>query len=169
MGWGDDPHGSPGRVETAIDEVTGTIPCDFLVLKDRGFDPEQILVPTAGGPDSDLSAAVATLLQEEYGSEVTLLHVADEDQTAAREFLDEWARDHGFEDVTFRIETGDVEQAIEDAAEEATLVVVGATEQGLLSRLVSDSLVLDVVYDVDSSVLLAEKHRTRSLWERLFG
>jgi nucleotide-binding universal stress UspA family protein len=49
------------------------------------------------------------------------------------------------------------------------MVIIGATEQGLLSRLVRGSLVLDVVDDVDCSVLLAEKYRKRSLWERLLG
>ena len=77
MNWEDDTHGSPGRVESALDELTDGLPCDFLVMKDRGFEPERILVPTAGGPDSDLGAEVAKLLWSEYGSRVTLLHVAD--------------------------------------------------------------------------------------------
>ncbi len=170
MGWGPDTHGSPGRVESAFDEVTSTVPCDFLVMRDRGFDPSRMLVPTAGGPDSDLSASVAGLLQREYDSEVTLLHVAEEGEEAeATAFLEEWAADHDLEDAAFRVETGDVETAIETAAEEATLLVVGATERGLLQRLVGGTLVLDVVDDVDCSVVLAEKQRHRSLRERLFG
>ncbi len=167
MGWG---AGSGSRAESSIDEITGDIPCDFLVLKDRGFDPERVLVPTAGGPDSDLSAAIARHLRAEFGSAVTLLYVADEGERESGEaFLAGWAEEHGLGDVELRVETGDVEAAIERAAADATTVIFGATERGLLRRLVSGSLVMDVVDDVDCSVLLAERARKRSIRERLFG
>jgi amino acid transporter/nucleotide-binding universal stress UspA family protein len=170
MGWGADAHGSPGRAESAYDEVVGDPPCDFLVFRDRGFDPERILLPTAGGPDSDLSAETVATLRDEFDAEITLLHVADDGEEAeGSEFLERWAAEHGLEDAEFRVETGDIENAIERASTDATLVVIGATERGLLSRLVSRSLVLDVVDRIDSSVLLAERTRARSLWERLFG
>ncbi|ELZ82144.1 amino acid permease [Haloferax larsenii] len=168
MEWGDELHGSPGRVESAIDDLAMDLPCDFLVLKDRGFDPEHILVPTAGGPDSDLSAAVASDLRAEYGSQLTLLHVADS-LADGEAFLESWAHDHDLGDAEFRVETGDVETAIEAAAEECSMVIVGATEEGLLSRLVRGAVVVDIVDDVDCSVLLAERARTRGLVERLFG
>ncbi|MFD1514854.1 amino acid permease [Halomarina rubra] len=167
MGWGPD-HGSPGRAEGAFDDLTQDVPCDFLVLKDRGFDPDRILVPTAGGPDSDLSARIALLLREQYGSEVTLLNVNDSERVG-REFLESWAAERGLSDATLRVETGDVEASIERAADDATMLVVGATERGLLRRLVSGSLVMEVVDDVECSVLLAEQRRERTLRERLFG
>ena len=168
MGWGEDSHGSPGRVESAVDDIGHDLPCDFLVLRDRGFDPSHILLPTAGGPDSDLGAAVAAMLRAEYGSDVTVLHVA-EDRAEGEAFLANWTESHGLAGAERRVETGDVEDAIERAAADATFVIVGATERGLLSRLVSGSVVMDVVDGVDCSVLLAEKARSRSLRERLFG
>ena len=170
MGWGPDSHGSPGRAESAIDEMVGDPPCDFLVLRDRGFETDRILVPTAGGPDSDLSAEIATILRREFDSEVDLLYVADEGNSAeGADFLASWADDHDLGDADLHVETGDVEAAIESAAEDATLVVIGASEQGLLQRLVGGSLVMDVVEDVDCSVILAEKPTERSLAQRLFG
>ncbi|WP_267640258.1 amino acid permease [Haloarchaeobius amylolyticus] len=170
MGWG--PH-SHGRAESRVDELTQDVPCDFLVLKDRGFDPERILVPTAGGPDSDLSAEVAQSLQAQYGSEIELLYVRrpdEETQEEAESFLQDWATDHDLSDATFIVDDGgDVEAAIERHARDASMLVVGATERGLLSRLLRGSLVMDVIDDVDCSVLLAEKQRKTSIRERLFG
>lgn len=165
MGWGEHGH---ARAESRFDELSGSIPCDFLVLRDRGFDPEQILVPTAGGSDSDLSAEVAQILAEEYGSELTLFHVVDDVETGDA-FLREWAAEHDIEDASFRVESGDIEAAIETASREATMVIIGATERGLLARLVSGSPTPEVVEGVECSVLMAERPSKRSLWQRLFS
>lgn len=170
MGWGEDSHGSPGRAESALDELTNGLPCDVVVLRNRGFDPSRVLVPTAGGPDSALSAAIAQMLQAEYGSELSLLHVTDESREAGEEFLADWASDHDITDANFVVvEADDVEAAIERAAADCSLLVIGATEEGLLARLFRGSLALDIVDDVDCSVLLAEKERKRSVRERLLG
>ncbi|WP_226043183.1 formate/nitrite transporter family protein [Natrinema sp. DC36] len=172
MGWGrgDQLWGSP-RAEGVVEELTSRLPCDFLILEGNELDTSRILLPTAGGPDSELSAEVARTLRSAGGSEVTLLHVTDEGQREAGEtFLAEWADDHDLSGAEIVVDnSGDVERAIAREAEDHTLVLLGATERGFLTRLVSESVHPTVVSDVDCSVLLAERPGNRDLFERLFG
>jgi len=172
MGWGNGRLWSAARAERPLDELTNRLPSDFLVVKDRGLDCSRVLLPTAGGPDSDLNAEIARTLRATGDTAVSLLHVVDGpgQRGAGEAFLDEWATEHDLADArTVVDDSGDVEAAIEREAADHTLVLVGATERGMISRLVTDSLHLDVVNDVGASVGLAERPNERPLRGRLFG
>jgi len=171
MGWNPNSPLAAGRVESPLDELTSDLPCDFLVMKDRGFDLSDVLVPTAGGYSSELSAEVARVLADR-GSNVSLLYVADNptEREDGETFLAEWAADHDLDDTNQIVDdSGDVEDAIARHAEDHSMVIIGATQEGLLSRLVHSSLAFEVLNDVESSVLLAERPQSRSLADRLFG
>ncbi|TKX74846.1 cationic amino acid transporter [Halorubrum sp. GN11_10-6_MGM] len=159
-----------GRVEGSLDELARDLPCDFLALDGERLDPDEVLVPTAGGPSSDLSAEVALALRETAGANVSLLHVVEPGgEAAGREFLADWAAGHGLGDADLRVEVGDVEPTIGRLAPAYDLVVVGATERGLLSRIVRGSLTFGTIERLDTPVLLAERPSSRSPFERLFG
>lgn len=171
LGWSES-HLARGRAESALDELAHDLPCDFLVLKDRGLDFSRLLVPTAGGPDSELSGEVAASLRDALDVEVTLLHVVDgaAEREAGEQFLRRWADEQGFPTAERVVDaSGDVEDAIVAAADESTLVVAGATDRGLLSRLIRGTPAYDIVDRLVCSVLLAERPSERSLFERLFG
>jgi nucleotide-binding universal stress UspA family protein len=172
LGWGPNSHGSPGRVESFAGDLMGTLNCDFVVFKDRGFDPSRVLVPTRGGPGSEVSADVARTLQGEFGSELTLLNVTDDSNGRAdhETALDQWAEAHGLDETTRIVDVSEsVDAAIAARAQDHTLLILGATEQGLLARLTGDLGALEVVEKVDCSVILAETAYERSFVERLFG
>jgi amino acid transporter/nucleotide-binding universal stress UspA family protein len=159
-----------GRAEGALDELTHDLPCDFLVLDGDELDLTDVLVPTAGGPSSDLSAEVATALRSALGVDVSLLHVTDGDeQDSGREFLEDWAASHDLADAELLVEVGDVESVIGSLASEYSLVIVGATERGLLSRIVRGSLAFETLQRLGTPVLLTERPTARSVKERLFG
>ncbi|MUV59873.1 amino acid permease [Halobacterium sp. CBA1126] len=159
-----------GRAEGTLDELTHDLPCDFLVLDGQELSLSDVLVPTAGGPSSDLSAEVARALRDTVGVDVSLLHVVEPgEEDTGREFLRDWADGHGLADADLRIETGDVGTTIGDVGADYSLVVVGATERGLLSRVVRGSLAFETIEALDTPVLLTERPSARSLWARLFS
>ncbi|WP_440990054.1 amino acid permease [Haloarchaeobius baliensis] len=160
-----------GRAEGVADELFHDLPCDVLVFDGEDLDTGDVLVPTAGGDSSDLSAEVAAVLRDRLGSTVSLLHVVGDESAAdeGRTFLTEWGADHGLGDADTIVEVGDVESVIASYAPAYDLVIVGATERGLLSRVLSGSLTFETISELDVPVLLAERPSTRSLWERLFG
>jgi len=159
-----------GRAEGTFEELAHNLPCDFLVLDGQDLDLSDVLVPTAGGGSSDLSAEVASALRETIGVDVSLLHVVGEGEEASgREFLTEWGTDHQLGDAELLVETGDFETVIERIGDQYSLVIVGATERGLLSRIVRGSLALEAIERLETPVLLTERPTARSLRERLFG
>ncbi|ERG99717.1 MAG: universal stress protein family, partial [Haloquadratum sp. J07HQX50] len=114
----------------------------------------------------------ARALTETSDCSVRLLNVVDSptEREQGEQFLKKWAHEHDLEDATRIVDdSGNVERAIKREAQSATLIMLGATERGLLSRLISDSLHMQVINEVDAGVILSERPHDRSFTQRLIG
>ena len=152
LGWDDGRPWARDKPQRSIDQLKREPPCDFLVLKDRGLDLSRVLVATDGRTNATLSAEVANALTAGVGAEVSLLHVVDSpaERAAGTEFLRSWAEENDLADAELLVDdSGDIERAIARASADHSLALLGATERGVLSRLVTDSLHLNVVDEVE--------------------
>jgi len=66
-------------------------------------------------------------------------------------------------------DSGEIEATIEHEPEDHTMLFLGASERGVLARPARNTLHLDILDEVDASVVIAERSNGRRLWRRLFG
>ncbi|WP_373567979.1 universal stress protein [Haloarcula sp. H-GB4] len=95
LGWrGQRKRVSDYALGSNIDTVVENAECDVAVVKTDGTtDTKRVLVPTAGGANSDLAEMFAAAYTV-AGAEVTLFHVAtDGDFEAARSFSSTYSED----------------------------------------------------------------------------
>lgn len=172
LGWDDGRPWAQDKPQRSIDQLKREPPCDFLVVKDRGLDMSRVLVATDGRTNATLSAEIANALAASVGAEVSLLHVVDSsaERAAGTAFLRSWAEENDLEGAELLVDdSGDIEGAIARASADHSLVLIGATERGVLSRLVTGSLHLNVINDLDCSIAITERPAGRNLLRRLFS
>jgi len=139
FGWGGKSgharDGSPGpAISPTIDEVVRESPCDIAVVKQRGARTiRRILVPVRGGPHAELALRFADALAHRHGAVVAVTHfvpagITEAVRAQAEHALAAFVRQH----ITARAEpvlreTRNVRAAILREAEQADLVVMGAS------------------------------------------
>ncbi|MFB6087441.1 MAG: universal stress protein, partial [Haloarculaceae archaeon] len=168
MGW----SGSASRrrdivLGSIVDEVVREAPCDVLVERigerEEG-DVESILVPTAGGPHSDLAAEVAGAVARAEDATVTALTVVDPGATESqRTYFEDVAESTRtlLEDVDVETrveESDDVADAIVESSAEYDLTVMGATQEGLLQEFVFGAVPEEVARRAPNLVIMTKRN-----------
>ncbi len=123
-----------------IDEVIRERPCDIAVVKQRGIGQvSRIVAPVRGGPHAELALQYASALSGAFGADLDVLHVVSPGldpaiRAKAERNLGLFVERHtGDASAAHVIEGENVIEAILAEADDAQLVVMGATAMAIES------------------------------------
>lgn len=168
LGWRGRPRRRDVILGSYIDEVLANASCDVAVKRiDReGGDVASVLVPVAGGPNTEYAAELAGAVARGNDASVELVTVvspgAGDDAVAdGRDLLTRTSPSLGaVETVTETVLRGDdVVETIVDRSSDHDVTVVGAAEDGLLQRVLVGSIPQAVGRQADGAVIMAKRHQ----------
>lgn len=172
----------PRKVAEGAREAHGPSHATSSANGEAIYPVARILVPTAGGPHAPLAVRLASLLAREYDATVTAVYVVEPDAPAdvrtqgeerIRATLDA-AQDeepelpspdgHGAPADAGSIETrlivaDDVVAGIADTGAEYDLVLIGASEQGLLDQVLFGNIPERIARASETPVMVVRRYR----------
>lgn len=177
VGWRHRPRRRDFILGSNVDAVVTGAPCDVLVERIGGA-PEKldsILIPTAGGPHSELAGEVVRALAKRHSAAVRVMNVlspdpSDEDRKRAERYVHRVADIVGEDTETEILESRDVVSSIVEASSDYDLVVMGAAREPLLQQLVFGAIPEEVARRSRGHVIMVKKKLpVTSLLKRMFG
>jgi uncharacterized hydrophobic protein (TIGR00271 family) len=153
LGWSGHPNHGRYFLGRTLDLVIQRASCDVVVLRGECVDdPQQILIPVAGGPNAPRAFHIAHALAPE--ARITALYVAPERYGPAevrlgQDVLDALMKDlHTPSHVQTRVVQSEspVEGILDEAAREYDLLILGASGGGVVDRF--------LVGDIPQAILL---------------
>jgi uncharacterized hydrophobic protein (TIGR00271 family) len=184
MGW----RGDPGERRSydlgpVIDEVVRQAPCDVAVLK--GEVPEElgrILVPTAGGPHAPAALQIGLDLAGEGKAEIIALNLILGSATPSARQEAQVKIDQTLEAIEERgrvsrriARADDARQGILDAAARCDLLLLGASEEGVLDQITFGGLPEDIARTSPIPIILVKHYRglptfwLRRVWKNVYA
>jgi uncharacterized hydrophobic protein (TIGR00271 family) len=184
MGW----RGDPGERRSydlgpVIDEVVTQAPCDVAVLK--GEVPEKlgrILVPTAGGPHAPAALQIGLDLAGESKAEIIALNLILGSATPSARQEAQVKIDQTLEAIEDAsrvsrriVRAEDARQGILEAAARCDLLLLGASEEGVLDQITFGGLPEDIARTSPIPVILVKRYRglptfwLRRAWKNLYA
>lgn len=165
MGWRGRGFRQDVVLGSTLDEVIRKAPCDVGVTKLVGpIEPKRIVLPITGDIHENLAIEIAEAFGAVYDSEISVIHVVNESPTEeelnnAYKLLEEasWKlSDLNVE--TKLLKSKKPAEAIIKESEGCGLLIVGATEEGLLQQIVMGSLPETLARKVECDILMVRKY-----------
>ncbi|WP_306056418.1 universal stress protein [Natronococcus wangiae] len=176
LGW----HGRPRRRDIVlgshIDDVLADAPCDVLVKRiDRDrLAVSSVLVPVAGGPNTEFAAETAGAIARAHGARIELVTVVPDREEAtvaeARDLLNRTTPALGaVESVEQTVLEGAVVETIVDRSAAHDVTVVGAAEGGHLRRALVGDVSEAIAREAEGAVLMTKRKQgvSDALWRRI--
>lgn len=178
LGWRGRPQRRDVILGSYIDEILSEATCDVLVERiDREGGPvSSVLVPVAGGPNTEYAAEVAGALARGHDASVELVTVvppgADEEAVAdGRDLLTRTSPSLGaVESVEESVLRGeDVVETVVERSQKHDVTVIGAGGEGLIRKALVGSVPEAVGRQADGAVVMTKRHQgvPTTLWRRL--
>lgn len=167
LGWGGKPSPFGTSLGSIIDPVIQGSECEVLVVKGSGWkEVENILLPTAGGPNAAIAAGIAASLSRVYGANVTGLYVQVGHATPARireneELIEKTLGDHEFSHPPRHkvVVADNVVDGILQEAVDYDLVLIGASEERVFDQFAFGSIPQRIASRVHSTAIMVKRYR----------
>jgi len=187
LGWRGDRGRGRYLLGRTLDPVVQYAPCNVAVLRAEGAKQslaatpqgiKRVLIPTHGGPNAELATEVALTLAPE--AEITALYVAREAQgrvavSLARQHLDEilepWADEPRVRGKIVQ-SSSPVRGILQEAAQGYDLVMVGASHESYLDRVLFGNIPQTVAATSPAPAIVVRQHTRRMVmgtWLRRAG
>jgi len=145
MGWHGKPKNQEFSLGSTIDPIIERSPCSVVILKDCGNRTfKRIFVPLSGGPNCGFALEVATILAEKEHSQIVAFNVESENYTfdidAFVKRMEPRLKHYSGDIALKKVKAKNVERAILKEAQHYDLVVIGTTQQPLISQFLKISL-----------------------------
>jgi len=173
MGW----HGKPRRLAfsmgSTVDYIIERAPCNVVVLKDCGKKEfKRILVPFAGGPNSEFALEIAQIIAKESGGQITSLIISD--SLAKRSTQEAQRSDEASPSVKIKhiqvkkISSRHVGETILKESDMHDLVILGSTRDPYIRQVSRESVSHHVAQSCAKPMIIVKASGGLRSWIRMW-
>jgi len=179
MGWKGYTNTRDRLFGEIADRIIRLAPCDLIIIKfGKTKEMKTCMLPTAGGPNAEITATVLNAFAEDNSMSVTVSHVvpkgaSSERRDEGRASIDETVAllDPNVVKETKMIESSSIAGGIAKASLEYDLVVIGAAKEPFYQKVLFGEIPEKVARYSPNSVMVIKMREgaIRSLFKKIFG